>query len=91
MTKVERRRARMRGVVCTLTHAEWLSILEVHDHRCAYCLRHTSECGTLEQEHVIALSRGGEHTADNVVPGCGRCNASKGAKPVFMMAARLAA
>ncbi len=28
-------------------------------------------------DHVVALSRGGPHTLDNLVPSCARCNKSK--------------
>lgn len=66
-----------------LTKQEWAQVLEAHDSRCAYCLEKKPR---LEQDHVIALDRGGEHTADNVVPACRICNATKGARPVFVMA-----
>jgi hypothetical protein len=79
----QRRRARMAIVENTLTHAEWLEILEVFDHRCAYCNQKGLK---LTMEHVIAISRGGGHTKENVVPACGRHNSKKHTKPVFMMA-----
>ena len=31
----------------------------------------------LQRDCVLALSRGGRYTLDNVVPACGSCNASK--------------
>ena len=31
----------------------------------------------LHQEHVIALSKGGEYTIRNLVPSCIKCNSSK--------------
>lgn len=71
----------------TLTSAEWVEILEVFGRCCAYCLRPESECGKLEQDHVVAISRGGGHTAENVVPACRHCNAKKKDRPVFVMAA----
>jgi hypothetical protein len=80
----ERRRARAAGVArIDLTHEDWMAILEYHDHRCAYCLERARR---LEKDHVIALVRGGDHTADNIVPACRSCNATKHVKPVFMMA-----
>jgi 5-methylcytosine-specific restriction endonuclease McrA len=81
---VQRRRARLALVECTLTPAEWLAILEYFGHACAYCLRMGLP---LEQEHVIPISRGGGHTANNVIPACRGCNAGKLDKPIFMMAA----
>lgn len=56
-----------------LTTQQWLDIIAAHDHRCAYCAK---EC-QLTQDHVIPLSRGGSHTASNVVPACLNCNSQK--------------
>jgi 5-methylcytosine-specific restriction endonuclease McrA len=41
---------------------------------CAYCGEPTAP---LQRDCVLALSRGGCYTLDNVVPACGPCNASK--------------
>lgn len=78
-------RARLLGSGGTVTRDEWLDILEYFGHRCAYCLRHESTCGKLTQDHVVALSRGGEHTAENVVPACVPCNSTKRRRPVWVM------
>lgn len=43
------------------------------DHRCAYC----GCSGDLEIEHVVPISKGGEHHLGNIVPACHRCNSSK--------------
>lgn len=43
--------------------------------RCAYC----DDVAT-EIDHVIAISLGGADAPHNVVPACGTCNRSKGAK-----------
>ena len=41
---------------------------------CAYC----GATGTpLQRDCVLALSRGGRYTLDNIVPACGSCNTSK--------------
>lgn len=46
------------------------------DHRCAYC-----GCGgDLEVEHVVPISKGGEHHLGNIVPACHTCNSNKGRK-----------
>lgn len=58
----------------TLTASEWTAIREAYDYRCAYC----GESKPLEKDHLVPLSRGGEHTLENVVPSCRSCNASKG-------------
>lgn len=70
-----RHRARRRNApICDLTHAEWDVIKGRWHHRCAYCGKQR----TLTQDHVEPTSRGGSHTAANVVPACGPCNSSKG-------------
>lgn len=74
--KVEiRRRRQLRAESCTLTRAQWLDIKAVFQNQCAYC-RQTFQ--RLEMDHLIPLSRGGRHIAENIVPACRRCNASKG-------------
>lgn len=77
-----RDRARRAAAVSTLTTQEWLEILEYFGHACAYCLRTDKP---LEQDHVIPLNKGGEHTAENVVPACRRDNARKHDRPIFLM------
>jgi 5-methylcytosine-specific restriction endonuclease McrA len=41
---------------------------------CAYC---GVTGGALQRDCVLALSRGGRYTLDNVVPACRACNTSK--------------
>jgi len=65
------RRARRRGAEGVLT---WRGVAAVTG-SCVYC-------GTTENvgwDHVIALSRGGPNTADNLVRACLSCNKRKGA------------
>ena len=64
--------ARKRGAKGGLTPLEWRAILKSYGGRCAYCGSPGST-----QDHVVPLSRGGTHTADNVVPACGSCNSRK--------------
>jgi 5-methylcytosine-specific restriction endonuclease McrA len=56
-----------------LTDVEWTALLESWG-GCAYCGAST---GPLQRDCVLAISRGGRYTLANVVPACGRCNASK--------------
>jgi 5-methylcytosine-specific restriction endonuclease McrA len=42
---------------------------------CAYC---GATDRPLERDCVLAISRGGRYTLDNVVPACRSCNTSKG-------------
>jgi len=41
---------------------------------CAYCLESSQ---AMQRDCVLAISRGGRYTLDNVVPACRSCNASK--------------
>lgn len=57
-----------------LTEAQWRDILDQYRHRCAYCGKKSEQ---LTIDHVIPLSKGGKHSANNVVPACQHCNCSK--------------
>lgn len=72
-----RRRARKRGVVSTLTAAQWREIQLRFDHRCAYC----GERKKLSRDHVTPLNDFGPHTAHNIVPACQSCNSKKHTGP----------
>lgn len=70
-----RRRARKANVLDTLTSAQWQAVITYFGDTCAYC---GMPSGSLEYEHVVPLSGGGEHAATNVIPACKSCNSSKG-------------
>ena len=56
-----------------LTDAQW-SALQAAWGGCAYC----GAAGTpLQRDCVLALSRGGRYTLENIVPACRSCNTSK--------------
>lgn len=77
-----RRRLQRGATVYDLTAEQWAEIQALFDQRCAYCGR---DDRTLTQDHLIPLSKGGGHTASNVVPACRPCNSRKGnrAAPPF--------
>ena len=56
-----------------VTITEWDEKLREYNHRCAYC----GVQGNMTMDHVVPLSKGGEHTIDNIVPACAPCNSSK--------------
>jgi len=68
-----RRKRRVAAVVNDLTAAQWLALMEAWG-GCAYCGALDS---ALQRDCVLPISRGGRYTADNVVPACRSCNASK--------------
>lgn len=56
-----------------LTTKEWRQILEIYGNRCL-------KCGSTEKiqiDHVVPLSKGGEHSYKNVQPLCHVCNNKK--------------
>src|ERR1700748_1601158 len=68
-----RRTRRVAAVVNDLTPAEGAAIKAAWN-GCAYC---GASDRPLQRDCVMAISRGGRYTIDNVVPACGACNASK--------------
>ena len=56
------------------TADEWQELLAEHAYSCFYCGRTNVP---LEREHMVPLSRGGNHSKDNIVPSCGPCNRAK--------------
>lgn len=78
----QKRRFKRLGSDATLTPDGWLETLETFNRSCAYCLSSSEE---LTMDHIVPLSRGGSHTADNVVPACRPCNSKKGPRSIFTM------
>lgn len=72
-----KRRRLIMGADCTLTLQEWEQIQKKQNHRCYYC---GEKMDHPTQDHVIPVSRGGEHTKDNIVAACLPCNLKKGDK-----------
>ena len=72
-TYARRRRRRMARVEHDLTDDQWLALLESWG-GCAYC---EGDGAALQKDCVLPISRGGRYTAENVVPACRSCNASK--------------
>lgn len=72
----QKRRARTTGIRGTLSEIEWQWILLRHDYKCAKC----GAGGKMEMDHIVPLSKGGEHSAKNIQPLCLSCNRNKGTK-----------
>ncbi|EID10376.1 HNH endonuclease [Mycolicibacterium phlei] len=68
-----RRQRRVAAVVNDLTPAQWAALKEAWQ-GCAYC---GATDRPLQKDCVMAISRGGRYTVDNVVPACPSCNTSK--------------
>ena len=68
-----RRKRRMDRVEHDLSDEQWATLRAAWG-GCAYCGATDSP---LQRDCVLALSRGGRYTLDNVVPACRSCNTSK--------------
>ena len=55
----------------------WDMMKAAFSDRCAYC---GADDRPLTQDHILAVSEGGETTLQNIVPACQRCNSRKGAR-----------
>lgn len=73
-TQAARRALKLGAPVCDLTRKQWDAIKAAFEQRCVYC---GQQPGSLTQDHLIPLTRGGSHTASNVVPACRPCNSRK--------------
>ncbi len=68
-----RRKRRMNRVEHDLSDQQWAALKEAWG-GCAYC---GSTDRPLQRDCVLAISRGGRYTLENIVPACGPCTASK--------------
>lgn len=69
-----KRKRRMDAADNDLTPEQWAAIQDAWGGGCAYC---GALEASLQRDCVLALSRGGRYTIDNIVPACRSCNASK--------------
>ena len=56
------------------------NLLATNDNQCFYCKVEIKRGINLHLDHVVPLSRGGEHSITNLVPACAFCNLKKGTK-----------
>lgn len=75
----QRRYNKQKNVECTLTHNQWLEILECFNNSCCYC----GENSTMTRDHFVPVSEGGGFTLENILPACRSCNSSKGNRDFF--------
>jgi 5-methylcytosine-specific restriction endonuclease McrA len=73
-----KRKRRMDRVDHDLSDEQWTALKVAWD-GCAYC---GAVDKPLQRDCVLAISRGGRYTLDNIAPACGSCNASKGNEEV---------
>jgi 5-methylcytosine-specific restriction endonuclease McrA len=68
-----KRKRRMERVEHDLSDEQWGALKNAWG-GCAYCGATT---GPLQRDCILAISRGGRYTLDNIAPACRSCNASK--------------
>jgi len=68
------------NIVSNVTKDEWDSIKKKYRNRCVYC----GEEKKLTIDHIIPVSKGGNHVKENIVPACISCNSRKGDRPVLL-------
>lgn len=59
------------------TLQEWEALKEKYNHTCLRCGKKEPEI-KLTVDHILAVSKGGSNSIDNIQPLCGSCNSSKG-------------
>lgn len=72
--KARRAKKLAKQVAPQLTLEQWEQIQIEWNYQCAYCNLQKP----LTQDHLIPLSKGGQHTYDNILPACESCNKKKG-------------
>ena len=73
--EARRRAQKKRSSLNDFTAAQWKEIQAAYNHRCVYCGKRAK--GPLTIDHITPLTKGGRHTASNIVPACRQCNAKK--------------
>jgi len=71
-----KRLSKLPNPIIDFNGSDWLYILEKQNYRCANCY----EIKELELDHIIPISKGGNHTRDNIQGLCPECNSRKGNK-----------
>jgi len=69
-----RRNKKKYGDIRTHGYINFDRIKAVFGDKCVYC----GSYGELHRDHFVPLSKGGKHSAWNIVPACKSCNSSKG-------------
>ena len=79
-TRHNRRRSAKMMVENNFTLEMWKQTLEEYNYLCAYC----GSKENIQQEHIVPISKGGNHIKDNIVPACYSCNSSKRDKTLLV-------
>ena len=83
ITKSDKRRALMAGAAVNLQGIqEWCSkVRSQKTFTCYWCSNRTPRA-RLHFDHIVPISRGGQHSIENLCASCSKCNWEKGSKLV---------
>lgn len=81
----QKRRAVKKAAAGNITKEDLRRITEAQGGKCAYCQKKTK----LTLDHIVAISKGGEHMPRNVQMLCGSCNSKKHDKDPLIYARQI--
>ena len=67
------RRKNMLKVKRKYKMSDWFDCVKFFDEKCAYCGSTENIC----QDHIVPISKLGDHVKQNIVPACRKCNSQK--------------
>lgn len=70
----QKRKSLKKKLISEFSIKDWEKCKKHFNQSCCYC---GGKVKTLEQEHFVPLSHGGEYSINNIIPACRRCNSSK--------------
>lgn len=73
LVRSRNRKDKMRANGGHVSTADWQSILDHFDGKCAKC----GSADNVHMDHVVPISRGGKHSPSNIQPLCRTCNLQK--------------
>lgn len=83
--KHAKRRAAINSSPEKITRAQWELIKSKQGYRCFYCSKKPDK---LTKDHIVPLSKGGNHSAQNIIAACNSCNTRKMTSSIYEFAQR---
>lgn len=72
----KRRAHKLSNPAISVSKRDWIRLCRRWNNACAYC----GVVAPLGRDHIVPLSRGGQHSIGNLLPACRSCNSSKGSR-----------
>jgi 5-methylcytosine-specific restriction endonuclease McrA len=80
-----KRRALLLAAEGTFTRQEWQETIARQADRCFHCGRPFTKSRPATMDHVTPLSKGGRHSAENIVAACRVCNSRKWNRMILLV------